>query len=156
PPPSLGLAEGLRKSVGAGLKFWPLLAVLSAFWVYMVLSNILYANNMQVSIASMAPGRYFATWDARLMQHVLLYPVMVLCVFTSLRIGWGPAWRAIPLQVVIGVLFSALATPALVLGEYIVGGSESWHSHDKTYSWHEFISGPSANLWLAGATSFLC
>jgi len=35
---------------------------------------------MQASLASMTPGHhYFAPWDARVLQHLFLYPFLVLC-----------------------------------------------------------------------------
>src|ERR1700733_5377883 len=100
------LAAGLRDSVGAGLKFGPLLAILSTFWVYVTLSNVLYATTMQASFASIAPGHFFAPWNERVLQHVFLYPVLILCVLGSIRAGWTPMWRTVPLQIALGLLFS--------------------------------------------------
>ena len=108
------LAAGLRDSVGAGLAFWPLLAILTTFWIYVTLSNVLYATSMQASFASMSPGRYFAPWDERVLQHVFLYPILIVCVLGSLRVGWTPMWRTVPLQIALGLLFSFLASPAMV------------------------------------------
>src|ERR1700754_4370727 len=93
------IAAGLTESVRTGLRFWPLLAILTTFWIYVALSNVLYAASMQASFASMTPGRYFAPWDARVLQHLLLYPVLILCILGSLRVGWTPMWRAVPLQI---------------------------------------------------------
>src|SRR5438309_12103868 len=93
------IAADLTVSVGTGLRFWPLLAILSTFWFYVTLSNVLYATSMQASFASMTPGHYFAPWDARVLQHLFLYPVLVLCALGSLRVGWTPMWRTVPLQI---------------------------------------------------------
>jgi hypothetical protein len=154
--PSLahGLAAGLRESVHAGLRFRTLLIILTSFWVYVVLSNLLYATSMQASFSHLSPGRYFAPWDARVLQHLFLYPVLVVCVFTSLRVGWYPMWRALPLQVLLGVFFSALATPALILGEMLTQKEQPWH-HEGPFTWKDFLSGPDATMWLAAATNFL-
>jgi Histidine kinase len=154
--PSLadGLAAGLRQSVHARLKFRTLLIILTAFWVYVALSNVLYATSMQASFSHMAPGRYFAAWDARVLQHLFLYPVLAVCVFTSLRVGWFPMWRALPLQVLLGVFFSALATPALVWGEMLTQTEQAWH-HEGPFTWKDFLSGPDSKMWLAAATNFL-
>src|ERR1700743_3528100 len=134
-----GITTGLRESVRGGLRFRTLLFILTVFWIYVVLSNVLYATSMQASFAHMAPGRFFANWDARVLQHVFLYPVLVVCVFTSLRVGWSPMWRAFPVQLLLGLFFSALATPALVWGEMLTS-TESWH-HEKVHSFSEFLSG---------------
>lgn len=149
-----GLAAGLRESVTAGVKIWPLLAVLSTFWVYVTLSNVLYATSMQASFSSMSPGHYFAPWDHRVVQHLILYPILILCVLGSLRIGWQPMWRTLPLQVALGVLFSALAAPAMMVAEYILGGMEGW-KHGSSYTWRTFLAGPEPAMWLASATNFL-
>jgi hypothetical protein len=67
--------------------FRPLLGVLTIFWIYVALSNVMYANNMQASLSSMKVEHVFAAWDARLVQHLLLYPLFILCMWRSLRIG---------------------------------------------------------------------
>src|ERR1700712_1449760 len=115
------VAQDLSDSVSSGLKFWPLLAILSTFWVYVTLSNVLYATSMQASFSSMSHEHFFAPWDARVLQHVFLYPFLVLCVLGSVRIGWTPMWRTVPLQIAMGLFFSFLASPAMVLAELVIG-----------------------------------
>jgi hypothetical protein len=149
-----GLAAGLRESVSAGLKFWPLLAILTTFWVYVTLSNVLYATGMQASLSSMAPGHYFAPWDQRVLQHLCLYPILVLCVLGSLRIGWQPMWRALPVQIALGLLFSLLASPAMIAAEWLLGRMED-SKHMSPHTLHEFLTGPEPAMWLASATTFL-
>ena len=153
PAYSSGLAASLRQSVTVGVKIWPLLAVLTSFWIYVALSNVLYAHSMQASFASMSPGHYFAPWDARVLQHLMLYPILVGCVLLSLRTGWQPAWRAVPAQLGLGLAFSILAAPALVIGEILVGHSD-W-KHDSPATLQSFMAGPEPTIWLASATSFL-
>jgi hypothetical protein len=148
------LAAGLRDSVGAGLKFRPLLAILTTFWIYVTLSNVLYATSMQASFASsIAPGHYFAPWDERVLQHLFLYPVLIACVLGSLRVGWTPMWRTVPLQIVLGLFFSFLASPAMVLSEWLIGSMDGWQ-HTEHYTWSEFFKGPEPAMWLASATNF--
>ncbi|HUI61580.1 MAG TPA: histidine kinase [Steroidobacteraceae bacterium] len=153
PAYSSGLAASLRQSVTVGVKIWPLLGVLTSFWIYVALSNVLYAHSMQASFASMSPGHYFAPWDARVLQHLMLYPILVGCVLLSLRTGWQPAWRAVPAQLSLGLAFSILAAPALVIGEILVGHSD-W-KHDSPATLQSFMAGPEPTIWLASATSFL-
>lgn len=154
PVEPIGLAAGLRDSVNAGVKFWPLLAVLSTFWVYVTLSNVLYATSMQASFSSMAPGHYFAPWDQRVVQHLILYPFLVLCVMGSLRLGWQPMWRTLPAQVGLGVFFSALASPAMMVSELLLGRMDEW-KHKSPYTLREFLAGSEPAMWLASATNFL-
>jgi sensor histidine kinase YesM len=150
---ALSIAAGLTDSVRTGLKFWPLLAILTTFWVYVTLSNVLYATSMQASFAQMSPGHYFAPWDARVLQHVFLYPVLVLCVLGSVRVGWTPMWRAVPIQIMLGLFFSFLASPALMLAQYLIGHDDDNWSHSDPYTWSVFLKGPMA-MWLAAATNF--
>jgi hypothetical protein len=120
-----GLAEishRLRETAAVTHSVWPLLAILTAFWCYVAVSNVLYANSMQMSISDVAPNvRMYAHWDARLLQHLFLYPLLVLCVWLSMSLGWRPAVRRVPVQVLIAAMFSVLASPALMLGERLTG-----------------------------------
>ena len=67
---------------------WTLLVILTAFWIYVAMSNVLYANSMQASFATAMRERMFATWDVRLLQHLFLFPAFLSCVFASVRLGW--------------------------------------------------------------------
>ena len=139
--------------------FRPLLGVLTAFWIYVALSNVMYANNMQASLSAMKVENVFAHWDARILQHLMLYPLFILCMWRSLRSGWQPSWRAVPLQLLCALAFAALAAPALVLGEYLTA---RWHGthmmHDVMQNewgtWHAFYV-HEVPIWIASATSFL-
>jgi len=153
PPYTTGLAAGLRESVNERLKFWPVLAILTTFWVYVTLSNVLYAASMQASFASMTPGHFFAPWDRRVLQHLFLYPFLVLCILGSLRIGWQPMWRGLPAQIGLGLAFSMLGSPALIAAECLLGSPNDW-KHGEPYSWSEFFKGPDSAMWLASGTNF--
>ncbi len=135
----------------------PQLTVLTAFWIYVALSNVLYANSMQASLSTM--GRVFAPWDARLIQHLLLYPLFLLSMWRAMRTGWQPLWRAIPLQLLCALGFAVLASPALVLGEYL---THEWHGEEWSHNewvknfgtWQGFFT-HEVPIWVASITSFL-
>ena len=106
----------------------------------------------------------FAPADARLLQHLLLYPIFLLCMWRSLRTGWQPLWRTLPLQIALALLFVIPASPLLMAGEYLTskwygipehamnamgGKSEGWPS------WDEFVNGGELRTWIASATNFL-
>jgi two-component system, LytTR family, sensor kinase len=118
--------------------------LLTAFWAYVTLSNIFYGASMQASLAGIGLEHVFAPWNARLVQHVLLYPPLVLAVWLSRRTGWRASWRA-PLQLVYGLGFASLALPAMDLGEWVVGLPHSPGIHLPLQGY----------LWLASITSFL-
>lgn len=152
-------ADELR-AARARRNFWPQLAVLTGFWIYVAASNVMYANTMGQSLKEFNVTDFFAPWDARLVQHLVLYPLFILCAWTSLRIGWRPLWRALPVQLSCALGFAVLAAPALVLGEFVMG---EWHgtiaiTHAKGHGyadWNEFFAGPAVPSWIASATSFL-
>src|ERR1700736_5091346 len=87
-----------RSVAAAQTNFRPFLGVRTAFWCYVALSNVMYANNMQASLSVMKIEQVFAPWDARLIQHLLLYPLFLLSMWRSLRTGWRPLWRTVPIQ----------------------------------------------------------
>jgi len=133
------------------LRIWPDLGLVSAFWAYASLSNVLYGLSMRASLAGAGLSQVFAPWNMRLMQHLLLYPALLGGLWISRLIGWRPLWRALPLQLLCGLGFAALATPAMDLGERLLGlarpSAPAAHLHDLTLQ--------QGFLWLGGITSFL-
>ncbi len=137
-----------------------MLLILTVFWIYVALSNVLYANSMQASFSYQTGKVLFARWDARLMQHLFLYPFLLTAVWTSQRIGWHPRLRAIPLQVLTAFVFCILAAPLLTLGELLTG--DAWthmqaHVQQMTNGkswWRMFLEDDELPMWSASAISF--
>ena len=148
------LSSRLRASAAVSHSVWPLLGILTVFWAYVALSNVLYANSMQVSISSMAPGNFFARWDARLVQHAILYPVFILLVWASMRLGWQRPWRAVPAQLLMALMFCALAAPALMVGEHLAGDATKMERTQTVITMADFFMSIDRAMWLASATSF--
>ncbi|HEY4444292.1 MAG TPA: histidine kinase [Steroidobacteraceae bacterium] len=146
-------APSTRRFVG-GLSLRQFLGIACLFWVYVALSNILYAYSMRIGIARMTSGSVFAPWDARLLQHVLLLPVLLVSFWASLRIQWRPLLIALPLQVILGVVFSALAYPAMIVAEMTVGTPEA-HEHAMGHVSEPWFDPYFLSLWLASFVSFL-
>jgi two-component system, LytTR family, sensor kinase len=151
-----GAAPTLAAPLTSRTGLRPLLGVLSAFWIYVALSNVMYANNMQASLSSQNIQHVFAPWDARLVQHLLLYPLFILCMWVALRTGWQRLWRALPIQLLCALGFAVLASPALVVGELV---TNPWHHmQEEQHGWygmHKFMTGSELPTWLASITSFL-
>lgn len=159
-PGLMGLVAGgsaHSRAEGAAARFLPYLWILTAFWAYVALSNLLYANNMQASLSAMKIEHVYAPSSARLLQHLFLYPVFILCMWRSLRTGWSPLWRAVPLQLGLALLFAALPAPTLAVCEHLMGSwlGDTGHAKYDMSGWSEFLSGPEIPIWLASATSFL-
>jgi hypothetical protein len=127
--------------------------ILTVFWVYVALSNVLYANSMQASFDAL-PGRFhvFAPSSARLLQHLFMYPVLLLCVWGSWRIGWQSVWRKLPAQFLLACSFAVLAKPALGIGEYFTRDPHMLREMAKDQSWWDYSD---VSMWLASATTFL-
>jgi hypothetical protein len=158
--------ERVAAAAGDAPAFRPLLWVLSAFWVYVLISNVLYATSMQASLSTIKVEHFFAPVDARVLQHLMLYPIFLFCMWRSLRSGWQPLWRTLPLQIALALLFVIPASPLLMLGEFI---TSKWYgiphtmmdnpmspgSGDGWPSWSEFIHSGELPTWIASATNFL-
>ena len=121
------------------------LAILTAFWVYVTISNVLYARSMSDSLDPSGTADLFAPWTARVLQHLLLYPVLVVCVRVSLRLGWRPLLRALPIQLLLALLFAVLGAPLMDGAEMLIGNHGSMN--------HNLL--PEIPLWIASATGFL-
>jgi hypothetical protein len=151
----IGTRETLTRRFAGGLSLRHFLGVTCLFWVYVTLSNILYAYSMRTGMARMTSFPLFAPWDARLFQHMLLLPALLVSFWASLRIQWRPLVIALPLQLILGTVFSAVAYPAMIVAEMTLGGAK-WHdemmAHVATPPWTDpmFLS-----LWVASFVSFL-
>src|SRR5215470_1837065 len=162
--PELTLASAKELTAAAApatrARFRPYLWLLTAFWVYVLISNLMYANNMQASLSLMKVEHVFAASDARMLQHLVLYPLFILCMWRALRAGWQPLRRKLPVQIAFALGFSILASPALMLGEKI---SYAWWGFPSEHSmkdmkdmggWGAFLASE-LPTWIASATNFL-
>jgi hypothetical protein len=146
-------ADAARASVRSALFSWQQLGILTAFWAYVALSNVLYARSMSASLDPKGTEHFFAPWTARILQHLFLYPVLLGCVQLSQRFGWRPAWRTVPIQLSLALTFAALAAPLLVVAEALVGDIDPSKPHDMSSSVHWIR--PEIPMWIASATGFL-
>ena len=148
-----GIAETPARRFAGGLSLLQFLGVSCLFWAYVAVSNILYAYSMRSGMAHMTNVSFFAAWDARLLQHVLLLPILLVSFWASLRIQWRPLLIAVPLQLILGGVFAALTFPAMLVSQ-MAHGSEEWHEAVAT---HASGNGqePLLSLWTASFVSFL-
>ena len=135
----------------------PLVLIVTAFWAYVAASNVIYANIMQANLSALHVAHFFAGWQPRLLQHLFLYPVLLACICVSLRIGWQPVGRRLPLQLMMALGFAICASPALWLAEYTVGDAELPSGHMHTGGWSAMGAEPASEwlTWLASGTIFL-
>jgi Histidine kinase len=150
----IGSPDPSTRRFAGGLTQAQFLAVVCLFWVYVTLSNLLYGYSMRTGIARVTSVVVFAAWDQRLLQHVLLFPMLLVSFWASLKVQWRPLLIALPLQLILASVFSALAYPVMILGEVILGPHDS---HGTAIS--QVISAWTdpfwMTLWLASFVSFL-
>jgi Histidine kinase len=130
------------------------LLIVCLFWTYVTVSNVLYAYGMRTGIGKITTVSLFAPWDARVLQHVLLLPLVCVSYWASLRIQWRPVLLAIPLQVVLALAFAGLAYPAMIIGEFAAGDSV-WHHQMEMHQNNVFADPMVMSLWFASFVSFL-
>jgi hypothetical protein len=150
----IGMTEASARRFAGGLSLRQFLGITGLFWVYVALSNILYAYSMRTGMARMTNVSLFASWDARLLQHVLLLPILLVSYWASLRIQWRPFLLALPLQLVLGVFFAALAYPAMIVAQMALGTNE-WHDQAMGHVSEPWLDPFFLSLWLASFVSVL-
>lgn len=136
-----------------GLTLRQFLLITCLFWIYVAVSNLLYGYSMRAGIARITSVLLFAPWDARLIQHLFLLPMLLVSFWASLRVQWRPLWIALPLQLILGSAFAAMAYPALILANTILGRGDL---HEPLLKHIYSLGDPFfLNLWLASFVNFL-
>jgi Histidine kinase len=142
-----------RRFVG-GLTQQQFLAIVCLFWAYVTVSNLLYGYSMRTGIARVTSVPVFATWDTRLLQHVMLLPMLLVSFWASLRVQWRPLLVALPLQIVLAAAFAAMAYPVMILAEVIMA-SDAMTGTALSHVISAWSDPFWLTLWLASFVSFL-
>ena len=145
-----GKCRGTRD--GTGRIRVPLVFV-SVFWVYVTGVDLLQTTSTQAALSAMRVKTVFAPWGAQLIEHLVLYPVLLACLWGSQRLGWRPSARRVPVQLALGLGFSALAAPSLLLGELCAGDVAAAPHVAVASLWR--AAELEASLWLSSVTRFL-
>jgi hypothetical protein len=138
---------------GLALGWKPLIAITGLFWVYATISAVLFAYGLDATLATMTDHSLFAAWPYRVVQYVMLFPVLVGCYWLSLRRGWRPNRGRIASQLALAVAFALLAYPAMLAALGLLGHEEDTQKYaNKADMWADL--GLFAT-WLAVFTDFL-
>jgi hypothetical protein len=137
-----------------GLSQPQFLGIVCLFWVYVTISNVLYGYSMSAGIARVTDVTVFAAWDTRLLQHLLLLPMLLVSYWASLKVQWRPVLIALPLQMVLGAVFSAMAYPVMMLAEVIMA-TDKTHGTAMSHVVSAWSDPFWVTLWLASFVSFL-
>src|SRR5450631_2365612 len=150
----IGTTESSTRRFAGGLSLRQFLGITCLFWVYVALSNILYAYSMRTGMARMTNVSLFAAWDSRLMQHLLLLPVLLVSFWASLRIQWRPLLLTLPLQLILGGVCAALNKTAMIVAQMTLGAPE-WQDMSMKHVSDPWLDPFFLSLWLASVVSFL-
>jgi len=143
----------MKSVVPASLPRRQFLLIAGLFWTYVALSNVLYAHNFSVTLAQITTDDLFAPWQTRVLQHLLLLGPLLGCFWISLRTGWQPLWRTLPIQAALAFGFAALPHWVMALaGKIMMMMSGTLYEYRSDPLQHE----PSDTaLWIASGTNFL-
>src|ERR1700724_4495672 len=148
----LGVAHSSQRFAG-GLTQAQFLGIVCLFWIYVTVSNLLYGYSMGVGIAHMTNVTVFATPETRLVQHIFLLPILLVSFWASLKVQWRPVLIAVPLQLILATVFSAMAYPVMILSQVIMGMDE--HESVMAHAATIWTDPYWMSLWLASFVSFL-
>ena len=96
------------------------LLLASLFWAYVTLTDLVYHEGMRIELRELTGIMVYYPWEHRLMQHVVVLPVLLLCYSTAVRIGWRPARRRVPQQLALALGFSLLMFWGMLAGGLIL------------------------------------
>jgi len=109
----------ILKEPAPRVSFKVLLLLAAAFWLFVTLTDVLYGYTMQINAAQVFKAVIFQNWNERVLQHLLLFPILLACFAASLRIGWTPLTH-VPVQILLGGIFAALSYYAMELSEFLI------------------------------------
>jgi sensor histidine kinase YesM len=124
-----------------------LLLLTGVYWVYVTLSNVLYAHNMQIGITQQIHQDFFAPASVRVLQHAFLFPVLLMCYWASSRVGWATR-RGLSLQMGLALIVPALSFPLLGWA-YVTLDVATWPMRPAA------MSEPEQSYWALWSASFV-
>jgi len=81
-------------------------------------------------------------------------PALLAAYRASLIVDWRPLWLGVSIQLMLAVAFAAMAYPAMMLSEYLLGGEMHEMAHPASLS--QIWQDPSMpSLWFASFMAFL-
>ena len=98
-----------------------LLALTCLFWAYVTLNDVAGAEGMRIELSELSPTvMMFAPPAQRLLQHLLMLPILLQCYSVAARIGWSPATRRMPQQILLALAFSLPMAWAMMIAGLIL------------------------------------
>jgi len=78
------------------------------FWAYVTITDLVNHEALRIDLNEATSVMFFLPWQQRLMQHVLMLPVLLVCYSIAVRIGWQPPARRVPQQLALALGSSLL------------------------------------------------
>jgi hypothetical protein len=141
--------------IARGMDMRQFVGIVCAFWLYVTISDVVYAYGVRSGIAHVTTADVFASWDVRVLQHLLLLPALMVSFWASLIVEWRPLWLTLPIQLTLACAFAAIAYPAMALSQ--MAFSLGRHTpHEMAGHLASIWSDPALlSLWLASFVTFL-
>jgi two-component sensor histidine kinase len=123
-------------------------------------SNVFRSQLEVAALESLKIPHVYAGSPARLLQHLILYPVFIGCVLLSQRLGWRRGWYSVPLQLLLAVSFAVAGARLLVPCQKLLHDPNLLNNPflaqlPRPHDFGDWLAGPGPLLLLAGATGFL-
>jgi hypothetical protein len=118
-PPALNPtgAAVIQRPLSQDLTAGSLALLTGLFWLYVTLSDLIASRGMQITVSQFTDAMIFASWDVRVLQHVLLFPLLLACYSMSLKMGFKGS-RALG-QGALALAFASAASPVMDLAEML-------------------------------------
>jgi len=141
--------------IARGMHVRQFVGIVCAFWLYVTISDVVYAHSMRTGISRIAGvAMLFVSWDVRVLQHVFLLPVLMVSFWAALVIEWRPLWLALPLQLVLAGAFASIGYPAMLLAQILISGG-NLPNHEVSHLGAAWQDPALLSLWLASVVAFL-
>jgi two-component system, LytTR family, sensor kinase len=132
-----------------------LLILASVFWAYVALTDIVYHEAVRIELRNVSSVVVLiAVWQQRLLQYVLMLPLLLICYSRAVRIGWTPAWRRVPQQILLALGFSLLMFWALKLAGFLLkavfGARADLAGINTQGDWPDWVSSTATGLLAYG------
>ena len=102
------------------------LVLATVFWAYVTVTDIVYHEAMRIELLEMTKIMVFFPWEHRVLQHLLMLPLLLVCYSTAARIGWRPPRRRVPQQLAMALGFSLLMYWAMLVADRIMRLLYAW------------------------------
>jgi hypothetical protein len=104
------------------------LIIATLFYAYVTLTDLIYMEAMRIEMLERTNIMVFISWQHRLLEHLLMLPVLLVCYDTAFRLGWQPARRRVPQQLALAIGSSLLLAWMNLIAGLILHVLFGWHA----------------------------